>query len=166
MSDNDKLLDALNEAHGRDRGIKFCAATDAVVLGLELEDSGNKQYGKNVFVATGPRFVPNDEERITGQTISVGSEEKFKHCRLSCTKRGKNIVVAVYEPGRRRISRELTCEHQGADSVDEGQLAWFGPVEDICTPWSDNDPAQCQVITVDRLRTFAESYNPKKKKSK
>jgi len=68
MSSNDKLLDALNEAHGRNRGIRFCAATDGVVLGEDLEDSGNKQYGKNIYVATGPRFVPSEEERSSENT--------------------------------------------------------------------------------------------------
>lgn len=156
--ENDELIAKLNRKYERDRGIRFSPATGSVVAGADLEATGNRSYGQNVFVSTGPRFEPEAGDLHTGMAIPIGAREPYPQGQLRCDRSGGAVVVAVYAPDGRRLSRELRAAGSTAGAIDEGAFAWFGPVEDICTPWSDNDPSVCQVITVHRLRVFASGH--------
>jgi hypothetical protein len=153
----DLILAHLNRRYGAGKGLEFLPATDEVVAGLELEDSGNQSFGQNVFVSTRARFQPADGPPLLGKTIALDAVERYARGELRCQIQAGSgqVVVAVFAPDGRRLSRELTCHASKAGAYDEGLFVWFGPVESICTPWSDNDPDQCQVITLDRLREFA-----------
>jgi hypothetical protein len=151
---HDKLIEKLRKARP---GIDFISASDAVIEGHNLEDSGNRSYGKNLYVATGSTPKIDLSGYLIGKTISVGSVESFAHCELRCTRSGKRVAISLTSTNGNTIGRELQVSSQD-DSIDEALFAWFGPSEDICTPWSDNDPPQCQVITLEGLRAFARKY--------
>jgi len=153
--ESDPLIAKLNQKYERARDIRFSPATDPVVAGAELEQTGNRSYGKDVYVSTGPRFEPAPGDLHTGVAITVGARERFAHGELRCDRADGAVAIAVWSKDGRRISRELRCAGSTAEAYDEGAFTWFGPVEVICTPWSDNDPSSCQVVTVHRLRCFA-----------
>jgi hypothetical protein len=134
--------------------LKFVAATDEVVGGLDLRATGNRAYGKNVYISTGA--TPNvsvDSLRI-GVVIRVGARERFDRGELRCERGGLDVGVAVYDQRGFAISRVL-CAKSSEDEIDEARFTWLSPKELYCTPWSDSDPAVCQVVTVERLRRWA-----------
>lgn len=134
--------------------IKFLSAADSVVCGQDLRASGNKRYGSNVYVAThtSPEVT---EPPLTGEHIKAGHRERYGRRELRCDLSKGRLRVAVYDREGNMLTRVLSCKAKGRNEADLGELVWFGPVEEICTPWSDNDPSQCQVITVEVLRLWA-----------
>ena len=151
---HDKLIDKLSKARP---GLDFIPASDAVIEGHDLRASGNRAYGKNLYVATGATPEINLSDYKIGVTISVGSVERYPNCELRCTRKGKQVCVGLTSTNGKKIGRELTVSSQD-DSLDQALFTWIGPAEDLCTPWSDNDPPQCQVITIEGLRAFARKY--------
>lgn len=150
------LLETLNQKHKG--SIVFSRATDAVVAGFELKP----QHGGSVSVSQTGAYTANLLELVTGRLMAAGHEESFKHGTLRCYRQAGALCVAVFS-GTRPISRILQCllpVSAQTGPVDEGMFTWFGPREYIGTAWSDNDPDQCQVITVDRLRHFAAAGKP------
>jgi hypothetical protein len=162
---SDLLIEKLNKTCGKKREIRFVEASDEVVAGADLADSGNRQYGKNIYIATGKPLKKEGLDLTIGRTIQPNSIEVIGKCELRCNLRGKQWTVAVYDESGKRISRELSCWEGSVSACDEGWLAWLSPVESYCTPWSDNDPEICQVVTVERLRKFA-SHPPGKRKNR
>jgi len=132
--------------------IAFSPATDAVVEGARLEPVS----GGMVSVSQVGSFEPEPSDLVVGRTIDVGHLESFEGGDLRCYREGSDVFVALFRDGR-SVTRALRCRVRPfpEGGVDEAQFAWFGPVEYIGTPWSDNDPFQCQVVTVDRLRAYA-----------
>jgi hypothetical protein len=144
------IIDRLNE---RKKGsIEFSLATDPVVEGMKLEPVS----GGTVSVSQVGSFEPEPEDLVVGRTIDVGHLEQLEGCDLRCYREGSDVYVALFREGG-RVSRALKCRVNPLPEggVDEGLFTWFGPVEYIGTPWSDNDAFQCQVVTVDRLRAYA-----------
>jgi len=140
-------------------GISYVPATRAVVAGHDLESSGNRTYGSNVHVGT----VPDVEHPIladvrTGTMLHVGQCERFWGRSLVCERNEGLVRVLVRSDDQRVVSRELSCADTGADSYDEAEFIWLGPVEQISYPWSDNAPPECQVVTVAALRTLAATH--------
>jgi hypothetical protein len=134
--------------------LKFVAATDEAVAGLDLAETGNRAYGKNVYIATsGTPNVSVDGLRI-GVLVSVGARERYSRGELRCEREGPYVAVAVYDHRGFAISRVL-CAQCNEDEIDEARFTWLSPKELYCTPWSDSDPAICQVVTVERLRRWA-----------
>lgn len=146
-----QLLDRLNAKH---RGaIDFSLATMAVVGGFELEPF----TAGSVSVCNTGGYIPSLADLRTGKTIQVGHQERYRHGTLRCYRRAEHVYVGVFD-GERLRSRALPCRldvRETREVIDEGMFTWFGPKEYIGTPWSDNDPERCQVITVDHLRNFA-----------
>ncbi|MBW2253839.1 MAG: hypothetical protein JRI25_04500 [Deltaproteobacteria bacterium] len=144
------IIDRLNE---RERGhIEFYLATDAVVAGGKLEPVS----GGSVSVSQVGTFEPELEDLVVGRTIDVGHLESLEGGDLQCYQKGSDVLVALFREGR-PVSRVLKCRAEAPlpeGGVDEGLFTWFGPVEYVGTPWSDNDDFQCQVVTVDRLRAY------------
>mgnify|MGYP006301108411 CR=1 FL=1 len=150
----DPLIAALRQAHP---GIDFRPATDSVVEHADLETTGNRACGANIYIAThSPPDIDLRDFRCRRQ-LRVGETEAFTHCELRCFREAGEIVAALFDASGTGVSHRLRCR-TAADEIDEALLAWLGPLEDICTPWSDNDPPQCQVITVDRLRAYGQAY--------
>lgn len=152
----DRVIDRLNATQ---KAISFHDATDAVVEGFDLGASSNRHYGASVFVATrGDYEVEDLSVLLVGRSLAAGAREHFPECELVCSLENGQLLVAVHALSGQRLSRHLVARRHDRGSCDEGFFTWFGPVEDVCTPWSDNDRAQCQAVTVDRLREFARAY--------
>lgn len=106
--------------------------------------------------------VPN-----LGNTIVEGYREEFGHCDIICKKIRRGLSLAVYDKkSRRPVSQAIHCEGVGKHGVDESCFIWLGSLATILTAWSDNDDPQCQVITLEILRTFARAYGAPRKKEK
>ncbi len=135
--------------------LKFQSASDEVVAGYELESSGNRAHGKNVYISTSAAPNIKRETLLTGSVLRVGARERLARGELRCERAGADVTVAVYDPRGKAITRVLVCAQCSEDEIDEGLFTWLGPKELYCTPWSDNDPAYCQVVTVARLRQWA-----------
>lgn len=133
--------------------IDWRPASDEVVEGHDLRSSGNRSHGRNVYVATHDTPPVDREALRTGRVLSPGREEAFPGCVLRFARRGALVTAALYDASGRALSRVLRAV-SAADEVDEALFTWFGPLEDICTPWSDNDPPQCQVLTLEGLRAY------------
>jgi hypothetical protein len=89
----DKVVEKLGEAQPN---IDFISASDAVIEGHNLEESGNRSYGKNLYIATGSTPEVKLSDCKIGQTISVGSVEKFETCELRCApKREERFAVCA-----------------------------------------------------------------------
>lgn len=73
--EDDELIAKLNRKYEHGRGIRFSPATDSVVAGADLEATGNRSFGQNVFVSTGPRFEPEAGDLHTGMAIAIGARE-------------------------------------------------------------------------------------------
>jgi hypothetical protein len=151
---NDELIAKLGK---NQRSINFTPATDAVVAGHDLHASGNRHEGDNVYVATRSYGGPPLKQLQLGRRIAA-SEERYGGCTLRLQLDGGRLSATVIDDQGRALSRTLVAAAGPDGTCDEGQLAWFGPLEDICTPWSDNDPSQCQVVTLERLREFARGH--------
>jgi hypothetical protein len=140
--------------------VRFVLAAEGVLKGeADLEGSTNRQYGKNVYVAKRGDFGASRNDLETGVLIEAGSIETLGPCEFRCVKNRGVVSAALYKGGR-AASLRLTCADGGEKEpgrYDEGFFTFFGPVEDLCTPWSDMDPAQCQVVATDDLRDFAKS---------
>lgn len=139
-------------------GIEFLKPHDDVLSGkTSLWETTNQSSGSNVYVAGHPLERPREELLRTGKMIGPGAVEKIRSFELRCHAIGRKLVVRLYR-GSESASIALEYEPPGGPDkeCDEGLFTWFGPVEDICTPWSDNDPSQCQVVAVDDLRRFAQ----------
>jgi len=149
--------DAQRNAGDRRPGIRFVEPTKPVIAGLDLTESGDQSYG-SVHVSTGRAPTIDPGELRTGTTISVGATEGFPGCELRVARERDTISIGVFDTHNEPLTRSLRCTATDADEYDEGLFAWIGPAEEIHTAWSDNDPAQCQVVTVDDLREFAGGY--------
>lgn len=147
--DDQKLIDRLNAKHAD--AIRFSLATWAVVRGYKLEPVS----GGSVSVSQVGTYDADLADLMTGKTIAAGATEQYKHGSVRCYRKQGRLFVAVFA-GERLRSRTLPCRFHDEDEVDEGLFTWFGPVEYVGTAWSDNDPDQCQVITIDHLRAFAD----------
>lgn len=141
--------------------IAFVRAAESVLRGRGEPTAENAgQYGRNVFVASHDVYDPSPADLITGMRITIGTAETLGSVELRCYARAREACVALFR-GDRVVSKVLTHspaalpEHGTA--YDEGLFTWFGPVEDICTPWNDNDPPHCQVLTIEDLRVFGSS---------
>ncbi len=157
-SERDQLIDRLNRLYGDNGALAFSPATDGVVAGHDLESSGNRSYGRDIYVATRAPFELEPEDRLLGRSIAIGAVEEYPRCQLRCERAGGDVVVALYADGTAISRRLMVPALPGESEYDEGLFAWLGPVESYCTPWSDNDPDHCQVVTVHRLRQFAADY--------
>ncbi|MBD3239703.1 MAG: hypothetical protein GF331_03895 [Chitinivibrionales bacterium] len=138
--------------------IAFVRAADSVLRGKAEPTAENAgQYGRNVYIASHDVYDPSPADLVTGVTIAIGAIEALGTVELRCYAKGRQACVALFR-GDRVVSKVLTHDPVALPShgqaYDEGLFTWFGPVEDICTPWSDNDPPHCQVLTVEDLRVF------------
>jgi hypothetical protein len=149
------MKDAIIERLCRPKQISFVEATDEVVEGYELRSSGNQFHGKNVYVSTGGDYQPEPKSLITGKDIEAGAREPFLGCELRCDLINGALGAALSASDGTAMTRRLISRSIETASADEGSFVWFGPVEDINTPWSDGGLPQCQVITIERLRTYA-----------
>jgi hypothetical protein len=146
------LLDRLNRAFGA--RVSFYEASAAVVRGAELTEAG--AVGGSVAISRAAPFTPPASELAIGRELAAGDREPFDACELRCFAKAGQLAVAVFDGDQRVISRVLHA--RGVSPTDEGLFTWFGPVEYVHTPWSDNDPPQCQVVTVETLRRFARTW--------
>jgi len=149
------MTDALIERLCQPKKIDFVEACDEVVEGYDLRSSGNQFHGKNVYVSTGADYEPTPGLLVTSKVMLEGARERFPGCELRCALTEDGLGAAIYDPVGNVMTRQLISRSAGIESADEGSFAWFGPVEDISTPWSDSSLPQCQVITIDRLRRYA-----------
>ena len=156
---NDPILNRLNETYRRTQDTRFTPAGEKVLMGMDLRKSGNRQHSKNVYIST---FDPPDyiDPKVlhNGKKIRPGTIEVFPNCELRCTERRGKAVIALYDLKGNRLSREIGADLNQDGYTDEGALTWFSPSEYYGTPWSDNDPAVCQVLTVAGLREFARTW--------
>jgi hypothetical protein len=150
------LRERLNRKH---RGtIAFVRAAESVVRGKTEPSAHNAgQLGRNIYIASHDIYEPAPADLVAGVTIGVGSVERLGGAGLHCYADSRRVCVALVCGGT-IVSKVLThtpvaAPTQGS-AYDEGLFTWFGPVEDICTPWNDNDPPRCQVLTVEDLRVF------------
>ncbi len=148
----DAVIDQLNR---KVRRIHFTAATNPLIEGAGLRETGNRSYGKNIYVATHDPYKANDEDLLIGRALSAGTVERLGDLELRCEAKHGALAVAIFDAQGRARSRTLTARVHGATACDEGLFAWFSELEDICTPWNDSDPPVCQVVTVDGLRRYA-----------
>jgi hypothetical protein len=141
----------------------FQEATDEVVTGYDLTSSGNRAYGKNVYISTGSAPAVDRARLISGVRIAIDSSEMYGLIELRCARDagGETVSVALFDPQSLLLSRILTATApREAREIDEGLLAWLGPAETYGTAWSDGGAAVCQVVTVERLRRYARKAQP------
>jgi hypothetical protein len=148
------LVSKLNRAYGRRIG--FQEAAIEVTGGADLD--APVPSTRSVAIAKAGTFVAAPAELEIGRAIADGHREELAHCELRCFVARQHLAVAVFDREGQAISRVLRARSRGVTSCDEGLFAWFGPLEYVLTPWSDNDPPQCQVVTIDSLRRFAAAW--------
>ena len=130
-----------------------------VIAGHDLRSDGNRQVGRDIYISTGAEPVIVCTDLMRGRSLRVDEHEHFPHCDLCCLRHDERIVVVVTDHYGHELSRRLSYPASSDGDYDEARFLWFGPQEALCTPWHDGEP-QCQVITVDLLRTFAAQWLP------
>lgn len=158
---HDSILNLLNTTYRIPQDTRFTPASEVVLRGADLKETGNQKHGTQVYIATfEPPHSIDPALLKTGQHISLGSVESFSHCELRCWEAEGFVRIGLFGQNGQAISRQLgTAVIADQVSYDEGSFTWFSPREYYGTPWSDNDPAVCQVVTVKRLRAFARVWN-------
>ncbi len=149
----DAVLAILEARNTRDLG--FLEATDEVTRGHDLQSDGNRRVGKDIYISTQAPPEVDRSRLIAGARLRVGARERLRRGELRCQRSGDDVTVAVYGARGEPITRVLACRAPGEDELDEGRFTWFSPTEIIGHPWSDNEPAVVQVVTVERLRKLA-----------
>jgi hypothetical protein len=144
--------------------LRFEPAHEDVVGGHELASSGNRFYGKQVYISSGNSPVVDLKTVVTGQVIRVGAIQQVRRGVLLCLRDGDRVTVGIYDKNGWPLCRVLSCVAPGEDELDEGRLVYLGPKELYCTPWSDGGAAVCQVVTVEALRRWGSQAQIRKKK--
>jgi hypothetical protein len=156
------LLDRLNAANKE--SVRFSLADKAVARGRrslagEASEGATVYHGKRGKWGTWSEFFgrPYQAKRgelRTGVRVAPGDVWKLPRGELRCYRVGPEARFGYFKDDR-LASVELRCvpPPDAADaSVDVGRFTLFGPRVFVGTPFSDNDPDNCEIVTVDQLR--------------